>query len=54
MNSLSFPPPLMGKLKLGYMIAWDLEWTMMPLDFGAPQWHTVLMELGKNVNLSER
>ena len=28
------------------MIAWDQEWIMMPLDFGAPQWHTVLMEPG--------
>lgn len=38
---------LMGRLKLGYMIAWVLELIMMLLGFGAPQWHIVRMEPGK-------
>lgn len=37
----------MGRLKLGYMTAWDLEWTMMLLDIGVPLWHIVQMERGK-------
>lgn len=54
MSSLFSPLPLMGRLKLGYMIAWGLEWIMMLPDFGVRQWLIALMELGKNVNLLER
>ncbi|KAI8012879.1 Protein TPR3 [Camellia lanceoleosa] len=42
--SLFFPLPLMGKLKHGSMISSNREWIMMPLDFGALQWHIALME----------
>lgn len=34
--SLFFQLLLMGRLKLGFMIAWDQEWIMMPLGFGVP------------------
>ncbi|RWW18129.1 hypothetical protein BHE74_00037544 [Ensete ventricosum] len=46
--SLSSQLLLMGKSKHGCMIVWDPELTMMLLDIGAQQWHTVQMGQGED------
>lgn len=38
----------MGKSKLGFMITWDLELTMMLLGFGVPLCYIVQMEAGNS------